>query len=79
MKKCPLFKPREEHIHTKYFYISRDKMLHLNRCIELSSKEEGHMGLTIINIGKVSLQVMFAVDPTVVRIIQDKSSRSGLA
>jgi L-cysteine desulfidase len=47
------------------------------------SAEDGVLGRSpeesIVNIGKVSLQGMFAVDPTVVHIIQDKSSRSGRA
>jgi len=47
------------------------------------SSDDGVLGRSpeesILNIGKVSLQGMFAVDPTVVHIIQDKSSRSGLA
>ena len=47
------------------------------------SSDDGVLGRSpeesILNIGKVSLQGMFAVDPTVVHIIQDKSSRSGRA
>lgn len=47
------------------------------------SAEDGVLGRSpeesILNIGKISLQGMFAVDPTVVHIIQNKSSRSGLA
>jgi len=47
------------------------------------SSEDGMLGRSpeesIGNIGKISLQGMFAVDPTVVHIIQDKSSRRGLA
>ncbi|HPI92340.1 MAG TPA: L-serine ammonia-lyase, iron-sulfur-dependent, subunit alpha [Deltaproteobacteria bacterium] len=47
------------------------------------SSEDGMLGRSpeesILNIGKISLQGMFAVDPTVVHIIQDKSSRRGLA
>lgn len=47
------------------------------------SSEDGVLGRSpeesILNIGRISLQGMFAVDPTVVHILQDKSSRSGLA
>ncbi len=47
------------------------------------SSDDGVLGRSpeesILNIGKISLQGMFAVDPTVVHIIQEKSSRSGLA
>jgi len=47
------------------------------------SSEDGVLGRSpeesILNIGKISLQGMFAVDPTVVHIIQGKSGRSGLA
>lgn len=47
------------------------------------SSEDGVLGRSpeesILNIGKISLQGMFAVDPTVVHIIQDKASRRGLA
>lgn len=47
------------------------------------SSDDGVLGRSpeesINNISRISLQGMFAVDPTVVHIIQDKSSRSGLA
>ena len=47
------------------------------------SPEDGVLGHSpeesIRNISRVSLQGMLSVDPTVVRIIQEKSARSGLA
>ncbi|HRZ67708.1 MAG TPA: L-serine ammonia-lyase, iron-sulfur-dependent, subunit alpha, partial [Candidatus Omnitrophota bacterium] len=47
------------------------------------SVEDGVLGKspeeTIANLSMVSLKGMFGVDPTVVRILQEKSARSGRA
>ena len=47
------------------------------------SPDDGVLGHSpeesIMNIGKISLEGMFPVDPTLVRILQEKANRSGLA